>query len=165
MLSDVDRCKSCLHQENCAVVVDDWDKEFISYVKQSKNFVPKLETIELVVESCESYNEDGDAQFKQFDLTLWQIKRLREFMSILEIAKMHQEGWVMVSGGFATVEIEDIEVEDEEDGGDDIIFLVEHGKQDADGKEVYRQKLHLPMKALNNKKITIKSLLKWLRYY
>lgn len=159
----VDKCKSCLHRENCAV--DDWYKKFIANVKKSKNFVPVLGVVNLVVESCEHYNEDGDAPFKQFDLTLWQIKRLREFMSTLELAKMHQEGWVMVNGGFATVEIEDVEVEDEEDGGDKVIFLVEHGKQDEGGKEVYHQKLCLPMKALNNKKVTVKNLLKWLREY
>jgi len=160
-----DKCKDCLCRENCAVVLDDWDKEFISYVQQSKNFVPKLETIQLIVESCESYKEDENAEFEGLGLVLWQMIRLRKFMSILELAKLHQEGWSMVSGGYALADVEDVEVEDEEEGGDEVIIHMEHGKQDEDGKEEYHQKFRLPMKALNNKKISEKNLLKWLRDY
>lgn len=165
-----DKCKDCLYRENCAIVIDDWEKEFGAYVKvlqqkklmnyleQSGHFVPVLDTVKLIVESCGSYKKDENAEFEGFDLILWQTIRLRKFMSILELAKMHQEGWQMVNGGFVNVTMEDID-------GDDIILIVEHGKNNGDGKEVYYQKFCLPMKALNNKKITEKNLLKWLREY
>lgn len=156
------KCKDCINRENCAVVLDDWDKEFISYVQQSEHFIPKLETIDLIVEGCESYKKDENAEFEGLGLVLWQTIRLRNFMSLLELAKMNSEGWSMMSGGYALAEVEDIEVEDE---GDEIIILVEHGKCDEEGEESYHQKFRLPMKALNNKKLSEKDLLKWLREY